>query len=142
METAINLIKKHEALRLEAYKCPAGVWTIGWGHTRNVRPGDTLDPARANRLLHADVAGLYDGLRRLQSRHGVSLNPRQQAALVSFAYNVGFPALRGSTLWRLICENPAHPAIPAEFARWKYARGKVMPGLVKRRAEEAALYQS
>lgn len=71
-----------------------------------------------------------------------ALTQGQYDALVSFAYNTGISALRGSTLWRKVKANPADPAIPAEFRRWVNSGGKQLPGLVKRRAEEARIYTS
>lgn len=141
METAISFVMKHEGLRLRAYRCPAGVWTIGYGHTRNVRPGQTITEQEARDLLAADLAALRRRLDALcRQSGGIRLTPNREAALLSFAFNVGFGALSRSTLWRKVVGNQDDPAIAAEFARWKYAGGKVMVGLVKRRAEEAALY--
>ncbi|MBP3534624.1 MAG: lysozyme [Muribaculaceae bacterium] len=136
MEKAIELIKEFESLRTRAYRCPAGVWTIGWGHTAGVKRGDSITEAEAERLLRADVADLGRQLRQT----GVALSPNREAALLSFAYNVGFDALLRSTLWRKVRTNPADPTIGEEFGRWKYAGGRVMAGLVRRRAKEAALY--
>ncbi len=140
--TAIDLIKQHEGLRLQAYRCPAGRWTIGWGHTSGVTPGMRITETEAEALLLDDVERLYQKLDGLQRECGVTLGENQRAALASFAFNVGFGALKDSTLWRRICENPRHPSIPREFRRWKYAGGRVMPGLVRRREQEAALYCS
>lgn len=132
-----TIIKKHEGLRLQAYRCPAGRWTIGWGHTEGVRPGQVISREEAEAMLEADIAKIS---RQLDALGGASLTANQRAALVSFIFNVGFGAFERSTLWKRICADPHHPDIPAEFARWRYAGGKEMPGLVKRRAEEAALY--
>lgn len=140
--TAIDLIKQHEGLRLQAYRCAAGRWTIGWGHTRGVTPGMRITDAEAEKLLGEDLADIGRRLDGLMKEQGVELGANQRAALVSFAFNVGLEALKGSTLWRRICENPCHPDIPREFSRWKYVGGKVMPGLVSRREQEAALYCS
>lgn len=136
MEKAIELIKEFESLRTRAYRCPAGVWTIGWGHTAGVKRGDSITEAEAERLLLADVADLCRRLRQT----GVALSANREAALLSFAYNVGFDALLRSTLWRKVRVNAADPAVGDEFGRWKYAGGRVMAGLVRRRAKEAALY--
>lgn len=141
MEKAIELIKRHEGLRLEAYRCPAGVWTIGYGHTRNVRAGQTITADQAENLLRSDVIVLRRQLSDLMRAVGnLTLSENREAALLSFAFNVGMRALKSSTLWLKIVVDQDDPAIASEFARWKYARRKVMPGLVKRRAEEAALY--
>ncbi|MCM1311124.1 MAG: lysozyme [Bacteroides sp.] len=141
METTLNLIMKHEGLRLKAYRCPAGVWTIGYGHTGNdVYPGQSITVEEARELLRRDVIALRSQLDDLCQLTGVELSGNRIAALLSFAYNVGFRALRRSTLWLKVVINQDEPSIADEFARWKYAGGKMMSGLVKRRAEEAALY--
>ena len=141
MEIALKLIMKHEGLRLEAYRCPAGVLTIGYGHTRNVRPGMVITAQEARELLAADLGELRRQLDELRRRGGnIRLTPNREAALLSLAFNVGFGAFSGSTLWRKVVKNQDDPTIASEFARWKYAGGKVMAGLIKRRAEEAALY--
>lgn len=140
MEKAINLIKQFEGLRLEAYKCPAGRWTIGWGHTANVSPGDRITAVYADELLRLDVKALEARIVALADGAGVGLTGTQRAALISFAFNVGFGALSRSTLWRKIAANPSDPTIAAEFARWNRAGGRVMPGLVVRRAAEANVY--
>lgn len=136
------MIKKFESLRTEAYRCPAGVWTIGWGHTEGVRPGQTITEAEAEALLRADVEAIEARLDALTREAGVTLSENRRTALVSFIFNVGFGAFSRSTLWCKIKDDPDDPAIAAEFARWKYAGGKVMPGLVRRRSQEAALYFS
>ncbi|MDE7388348.1 MAG: lysozyme [Muribaculaceae bacterium] len=138
----IPFLKAHEGLRLQAYRCPAGVWTIGYGHTEGVRPGDYLEADRAEAILRSDVAPVLEEVRRMASDAGVKLSARKEAALTSFAFNVGIEALRRSTLWRRVCADPGNPMIAAEFARWIHAGGKVVAGLVKRRADEAALYFS
>lgn len=131
---------KHEGLRLQAYRCPAGIWTVGYGHTAGVRRGQTVSREEAIALLESDVRSLSNKLADLQRGAGINLSPNREAALVSFAFNVGFGALCRSTLWRKVVANQDDPSIALEFARWKFADGRVMPGLVKRRADEAALY--
>lgn len=136
----IEFLKQHEGLRLNAYRCPAGVWTIGYGHTDGVKCGDYVSVDEAEALLRADVAPVEAAVRGMAADSGVSLRECQLAALVSFAFNLGVDALRRSTLWRKVSANPADPSIANEFARWVYASGHVMPGLVNRRAAEARLY--
>ncbi len=135
MEKTKILIKEFEGLRLEAYRCPAGVWTIGWGHTSGVVPGQKITEEEAERLLEEDlrpvVAALPEGL-----------TENQQAALASLCFNIGVGAFRASTIRRLVAANPLDPRIPGEFLRWKYSRGKILPGLVRRRQAEAKLYSS
>lgn len=136
MKRAKELIKQHEGLRLQAYRCPAGVWTIGWGHTAGVKPGQYVSIDEAERLLDADIAEISAQLSALR----LAVNENQRAALISFIFNVGYGAFSKSTLCKLIKADPNHPDIPAQFARWRYAGGKEIPGLMKRRAQEAALY--
>lgn len=121
-------------MRLRAYRCVAGVWTIGWGHTSGVREGMTISAEHAEELLRADVESVF---RRLKLKR---FGPDRRAALASFAYNVGVEAVERSTLWRKVCGNAADESIAAEFRRWKYAGGKVQPGLVRRREKELKLY--
>lgn len=134
--TGIELIKEFEGLRLQAYRCPAGVWTIGWGHTADVKPGMKISAARAEELLSADTERVERQL--LEYR----LNNNQRAALVSFGFNVGTDALKRSTLLRLVAADPADTKIGAEFERWVYAKGQRLPGLVRRRRRERQVYES
>lgn len=132
----IEFIKAHEGLRLDAYLCPAGVQTIGYGHTYNVKMGDRITAEQAERLLIGDLAVAE----REVNRYGFDLTQNQFDALVSFVFNVGVGNFRSSTLLKRIKENPNHPDIQNQFKRWIYAGGRVLPGLVKRREEEAKLY--
>jgi lysozyme len=138
-QRGIDLLKLHEGLRLAAYKCPAGVLTIGYGHTgADVTPGKTITQAEAEQLLRADVAWAEAAV----GAELPSINQNQFDALVSFTYNVGAGAFKGSTLLRKAKINASDPAIRAEFAKWQKGGGQVLPGLVKRRAAEADLYFS
>lgn len=130
-----QLIKRFEGLRLEAYRCPAGIWTIGYGHTAGVCEGMKITEAEAERLLHEDLMPV---LAVLPS----GLNANRRAALASFVFNVGVGAFGRSTLRRMVIENQDNPQIADEFARWRYGGGKVLPGLVARRRAEAELYFS
>ncbi|MDN3688693.1 lysozyme [Cyclobacterium jeungdonense] len=140
--TGINLIKHSEGLRLEAYICPAGIPTIGYGSTsypdgKPVKMGDSITESQASQLLQDTVASFEKGVRRLVTR---DLTPNQFSALVSFAFNLGLGALERSTLLRKVNTNPSDPFIREEFHRWVHAGGKVLPGLVTRRKAEADLY--
>lgn len=139
MLEAIRLIKAHEGVRLQAYRCPAGVWTVGYGHTAGVTEQTVITRTEAERLLLEDLAVLNLRLENMGLRD-LSLRPEQRAALLSFAYNVGIGAFGRSTLWRLVRADPDNPAIADEFARWVYADGRKLKGLVKRRRAEAELY--
>lgn len=132
----IEFIKKHEGFRARAYQCPAGVWTIGYGHTRGVKSGDVIDKAQGERFLIQDVQTAEQEV----NSHGLIINQNQFDALVSFVFNVGSGNFSRSTLLRKLKVNSNDATISYEFSRWKHGGGKVLPGLVKRRKEEAELY--
>ena len=134
----IDLIKRHEGLELKAYLDAAGVWTIGYGHTGGVKSGDVISDRQAEELLQADLATAE----RAVSVQRLRLNQNQFDALVSFVYNVGAGNFNRSTLLRYARVNVNDTRIRQEFSRWIYAGKKILPGLVKRRREEAALYFS
>lgn len=144
-ERVKEFIRQQEGLRLAAYRCPAGVWTIGYGHTGvDVKPGMVINPARANELLEGDLGKFEQGLGALIAAHAPlaeRLTQGRYDALLSFAYNVGLDAFRGSTLWRKVKADVNDPTIGDEFGRWVYAKGVRLPGLVKRRAGEARMWQ-
>ncbi len=137
-QTGLALIKQYEGCKLTAYVCPAGVLTIGYGSTgKHVKPGMTITEAEAEKLLRDDLARFEEGVEKFCP----VATENQFAALVSFAFNVGIEALRTSTLRRL--HNEGKYAEAAEqFKRWNKGGGRVLPGLVKRRAAEAQLYRS
>ena len=132
----IELIKAHEGLRLDAYLCPAGVPTIGYGHTYNVKMGDRITAEQAERLLIGDLIVAETEV----NRYGLNINQNQYDALVSFVYNVGAGNFRSSTLLKRLKANPNDPDIEYQFRRWVYGDGKVLPGLVRRRKDDAKLY--
>ena len=135
---AYELIKQFEGLRLEAYLCPAGIWTIGYGHTSGVSPNSFITIQEADEYLHRDVATIEMQLNKLN----LSLRQCQWAAIVSFVFNVGIGNFKASTLLAKIRINPDDNSIIDEFLRWVYANGKVMRGLQKRRLTEMKLYFS
>lgn len=132
----IELIKRHEGLVLKAYRCPADKWTIGYGHTLNVKSTDVINKEQAECFLRQDVKSAESDV----NREKLNLTQNQFDALVSFVFNLGAGNFKRSTLLRKVKANPNDPTIRAEFERWIYAGGKVLNGLVKRRKEEAALY--
>ncbi len=134
----IGLIKKYEGLMLVAYKCPAGVWTIGYGHTKNVKQGQKISLEEAEKLLIDDLVVFEKNIDKM----GLKINQNQFDALVSFAFNVGINALRGSTLLKKVRLNANDTTIKNEFMRWVNAGGKKMLGLEMRRKEESELYFS
>jgi lysozyme len=140
--TDLSIIRKYEGMKLKAYKCPAGVWTIGFGATfyengTKVKEGDVITRDRADKLLFFMAQKFLAAIRPMIT---AKLTANQESALLSFAYNVGTEAFRRSTLLRKVNANPADPTIRQEFAKWIKAGGAVLPGLQRRRAEEADLY--
>lgn len=130
----LELIKKYEGCRLTAYRCPAGVWTIGYGHTAGVTPGMKITQAQAEQMLIEDMAKYEKKVDKYQSKY--NFNQAQFDSLVSFAYNVG--SIDGLTKngTRTIAQ------ISAKIPAYNKGGGKVLPGLVKRRAEEKALFDT
>lgn len=127
----IEAIKGFEGFRAEAYKCPAGVWTIGYGHTGGVKKGQRVSPARAEELLRQDLRSAEESVSRL----GVAKTQGQYDALVDITFNCG--DMSKSTLVRKIREGAGKDEITKEFMRWVHSGGKVLPGLIKRRTWDA-----
>lgn len=132
----IAKIKEFEGFRNEAYKCPAGVWTIGYGHTDGVKKGDKISEAEAERLLRKDLIHYESFVESLN----ISQKQEKFDALVDFAYNLGCAALEGSTLLKKIRACRPDKEIRAEFMRWVCSGKKKLPGLVTRRTWEADRY--
>ena len=131
----LEAIKQFEGLRLKAYQCSAGIWTIGYGHTAGVKRGMVITKAQAEAFLLADIARFESGVLKLTAPR--QLTQGQFDALVSFAFNTGLAALEGSTLLRKIKAGAPDSEIVTQFSRWVYAAGRRLPGLVSRRAWEA-----
>ena len=122
-----------EGLRLEAYEDAAGVPTIGYGHTKNVRMGDKISEYWAKEMLREDIEEAEWQVKEL----GVAKTEGQLDALVSFVFNLGIERLKTSTLLKVIRNGGSMQQIKKEFKRWMYGGGKQLPGLVKRREWEA-----
>ena len=135
-DKALDLIRQFEGLRLAAYKCPAGVPTIGYGTTRGVKMGMTVTKDEAEKLLQAEVTPFSDRINKLVK---VRRNQNQFDALVSFVYNVGSGAFADSTMLKLINQNLLDDAAN-QFIRWNRANGEVLPGLTRRRMAERDLF--
>lgn len=137
----LDLIKSFEGLSLKAYPDPGSggdPWTIGYGSTgKDIKRGVTWTLAQADARLKLDVASFALGVRALIVK--APTTQRQFDALVSFAYNVGLGNLKSSTLLKKHLAGQT-VAAKAEFVRWNRASGKIMAGLTRRRAAEAALY--
>lgn len=129
-------IQEFEGLRLTAYKCPAGVWTIGFGHTKGVKMGQTITKAQAETLLRGDLLPCEEYVRGLN----LELTQGQFDALVDFCFNLGTAALQRSTLLQKIRTKADEQTIRGEFAKWVNAGGVRLQGLVKRRTWEADRY--
>lgn len=123
-------------MRLTAYKCPAGVWTIGYGHTKGVKMGQTITKAQAETLLRGDLLPCEEYVRGLN----LELTQGQFDALADFCFNLGTAALQRSTLLQKIRTKADEQTIRGEFAKWVNAGGVRLQGLVKRRAWEADRY--
>jgi lysozyme len=134
----IELIRHFEGCRFDAYLCPAGVWTIGYGHTANVKEGDRVNQEAAEAFLIEDLEKFEQAVARLVK---VPVTQQQFDALVSFTFNLGAGNLAASTLLRKL-NNYQYIEVPEQMMRWVRAGGQVLDGLVKRRAAEAALFQN
>lgn len=129
----LKKIKEFEGFQAKAYKCPAGVWTIGYGHTKGVKSGQVITEKQAETLLEGDILFYEKNVEGL----GIKLSQCKFDALVDFAFNLGTEALRKSTLLQKIRAGASESEIKHEFMRWVHAGGKVLPGLQKRRMWEA-----
>ena len=136
----IDFIKKYEGFKPYAYLCPAKILTIGYGHTRGVRLGQTCTEAEAEQFLKEDLEIAEAEVNKVANE--VQLTQGQYDSLVSFIFNLGAGNFRTSTLRKKVLNNPADPTIKAEFGKWVYVNGKVSPGLQRRRLEEIKLYFS
>jgi lysozyme len=141
-DETVELVKRWEGLRLQAYKDIAGVWTIGYGHTTGVRPGDKITEETAETYLRQDLATASKAVADLVK---VPLADNQFGALSSFVFNLGRGNFEGSTLLKKLNARQ-YDAVPEELMKWVKARnpktGKKedSPGLVNRRAAEVGLW--
>jgi len=136
-DEGLALIKHFEGCRLEAYLCPAGVWTIGYGHTCGVKDGDVIDQEAAEAFLIEDLEE-FEGY--VNSMTEVDLRQHEFDAMVAWVFNLGPGNFKESTLLNRINYGPMSD-VPFQIQRWNKAGGKVLEGLVKRRAAEAALWK-
>lgn len=137
------MLKKFEGCKLKAYRCPAGILTIGYGHTSaagepEVKEGMTITQEQALEILHRDLGKYEKGVKDLLK---IELTQNQFDVLVDFAYNAGVGALAKSGLLRAV--NAGNfDAVPDELMKWTKGGGKVLPGLVKRRQAEAVWWRA
>lgn len=143
-QESIDLIKSFEGLYLDAYKCSAGVWTIGYGHTGlthkdgTVSKGRSISEAEAQSLLRHDMEYFEKVVTRLVD---VEINDDQFGSLVSFAFNCGEGNLKSSTLLKRV-NSKDWSDVPTQFLRWNKAAGRTLNGLTRRRASESRLWDS
>ena len=139
----IRAIQQREELRLKAYRCQAGVWTIGWGHTSGVTAGMVITEEQAQAFLAADLQPIASFLDRENYR---GLKPNQYDALASLIFTIGMLNYSRSTLRRLLKAGAPAKDCAAQFLKWKYytdrATGekKISQGLVNRRQAEYRQY--
>ena len=129
-QEGLELIKKFEGCKLKSYKCPAGVWTIGYGHTEDIKEGDIVSPEEANKLLRADVFKFEEYV-----TDNVIVNLTQNQ------FDLGVGNLRNSTMLKKL-NNADYTSVPFEMKRWNKAGGKTLDGLVRRRQAESLLFES
>lgn len=139
-----ELVKVFEGCKLSAYKCPAGIWTIGYGNTayengKAVKEGDKITLERAEQLLEIILIKFIQQVGEVVKSE---INQNQKDALTDFAYNCGVGNLKSSTLLKKVNKNPKDPTIKDEFLKWNKSNGKVLNGLTKRRQAESNLYFS
>ena len=137
-QAGIDLIKSFEGFRSESYQDQGGIWTIGYGHTKDVFSGMTCTQDEALLWLHEDLQGAES----IVSKHiCVPLNGNQFSALVSFAYNIGGGNFVGSTALALL-NRGGYDQIPEQLSRWNRVAGTPNAGLARRRAAEADLWNA
>ena len=136
-QEGLSLIKKFEGCELEAYKCAAGVWTIGYGSTHGIEEDMSISKERAEELLLEDVEKfetfVLDAVEMPMSQH-------QFDAMVSWTFNLGPSNLNASTLLKVLNKGD-YEDVPAQIKRWNKASGQVLEGLTRRREAEALLFE-
>jgi len=136
-QEGLGLIKKFEGCEYNAYKCAAGVLTIGYGHTAGVKEGDLVTQQEADKILEEDMKE-YEGY--INDYVTVDLDQNQFDSLVSWVFNLGPANLRASTMLKVL-NNKEYEEVPNQMKRWNKAAGKVLEGLIRRREAESLLFQ-
>lgn len=131
-----SLIKEFEGLRLTAYRCPAGIPTIGWGHTRGVQIGQRITEAQAEQMLTEDIAPAE----RILNALGINFRQEQFDALVSWIFNLGQGNFMHSTLLVRIKAGAKDEEVTDQMVKWVNSGGRPLAGLMKRRAMEANMF--
>ena len=140
-QNGVNFIKSHEALRLKAYQDSKGVWTIGWGHTKGVKPGDVITREQAEQFIRDDFAWVERTLNTdlVTGRDKPLVTQNEFDALCSLVFNIGSDAYLESTVRRKIKQGDKMAAARA-FKMWVYSEHKFIQGLANRRADEVRLF--
>ena len=137
-DEGFDLIKHFEGCELEAYKCAAGVWTIGYGHTKDVQEGDVWNKEKAEFMLWRELEDEYEVY--VNDLVTVPINQSQFDALVSWVYNLGPANLKNSTMLKKLNAGE-YEEVPSQMKKWNKANGKVLEGLIRRRAAESLLFE-
>jgi len=135
-QECVDMIKFFEGFESKAYLCPANVWTIGYGRTKNVKEGDTITEMQADRDLLEELEVFGN---QVLNTVKVPLKQNELDALTSWTYNLGVGNLQSSTLLKEL-NSKNYNAAGQEMLRWNKAGGKVLAGLTRRRESEAKLW--
>lgn len=135
-QKGIDLIKEFEGCVLKAYKCPAGVWTIGYGTTQGVNPNMVITQAQAETFLKRDIKPVE----RFLNSMGINYTQGQFDALTSWIYNLGIGAFKSSTMYRYIVARRKDVEITDQMVRWVNSGGEPLLGLKRRRVAEANMF--
>jgi len=136
-QNGLELIKHFEGCELEAYKCAAGVWTIGYGHIKTAVEGMTISQSYADELLDGEIVEYEDYVNAAVT---APLSQDQFDALVSWTFTLGNGNLNASTMLKVL-NRGEYEEVPAQMKRWNKAGGKVLEGLIRRREAEANLFE-
>lgn len=137
-QEAKRLIAKFEGCKLKAYKCPAGIWTIGYGHTEGVKAGDVWTQERADEELEKEIREFETGV--IRACPVLADYPNRLAACISLAYNIGLGNFAGSSVAKYIRRGEYRAAADA-FGMWVYAGKQKLQGLVNRRQAERTVFR-
>lgn len=133
----LHALKRFEGFRAKAYRCPAGVWTCGYGHTKGVTARTTCNEAKATEWLRKDLEPIESFLFAIPE---VCRTQGRFDACADFCFNLGTGAFKGSTLFKRIQKKESVSAIQAEFLKWVYAGDRPLEGLKTRRRWEAGRF--
>lgn len=137
-QEGVALIKKFEGCELTAYQCSAGVWTIGYGHTKGIEEGMEITQQEAEDML---VEELHEYENYINDNVTAPLSQNQFDAMVSWVYNLGPANLKASTLLKVLNAGN-YDDVPFQMRRWNKAGGVTLDGLIRRREAEALLFQN